>query len=330
MPNLLAKLRFELGRLFRFQLWAGKKIRLNDEPVQPFDPLFEREGVNLRGGRPFGPELSYEIAVQVDPAVRTSVIKVRFVELPVQRWHSFSNIEKNAQGIAKNAGVSVVRAGREIDRGWFFMGQKRKENYDDWWRCEVRFEPLLDELFGVTHTKQGIHPTAKLLSILVPDFERIARELNGRARRKFIEVKTDSASRESEKRAELHDGLIEPPVDAVVNGAKRTTILRRGGRGRIGGLEYRLTLRRLDSPCFYEPTLNGSRLTVVLNEAHPLVRRSFKADARGDADRSHSHVELLILAAARAELKLSRNKKAKAWTQTFRESWSRALATFLG
>ena len=57
----------------------------------------------------------------------------------MSKWYSLSNEEKNARGIAKNAGVSIVRAGREIDCGWFFMGQKRKENYDDWWRCEVRF-----------------------------------------------------------------------------------------------------------------------------------------------------------------------------------------------
>ena len=33
-------------------------------------------------------------------------------------------------------------ANREIDFGWFFMGNKRRENYDDWWRCEVKFEPV--------------------------------------------------------------------------------------------------------------------------------------------------------------------------------------------
>jgi hypothetical protein len=47
---------------------------------------------------------------------------------------------------------------REIDKGWYFMGKKRQENYDDWWRCEVRFPPAIDELFGVTHSKQGISP----------------------------------------------------------------------------------------------------------------------------------------------------------------------------
>ncbi len=60
-----------------------------------------------------------------------------------------------------------MRAGREIDRGWYFMGGKRKENYDDWWRCEISFDPSLDELFGVTHSKQEIRPTEALTSILL-------------------------------------------------------------------------------------------------------------------------------------------------------------------
>lgn len=329
-PTMLAKLRVELGRLFRYQLWAGKKIKLNDEVIKPLDPLFEREGLNPQGALPFGPELSYEVAVPDGPIAGISVITVRFVELPVQKWHSLSNAEKNAQGIAKNAGVSVVRAGREIDRGWFFMGQKRKENYDDWWRCEVHFEPVLDELFGVTHTKQAIHPTEKLLSILAPDMERIARELNGRARRAFFEVKSDGASRKSERLAERHDSLLEPP-NAVGVSANGTPILRRGGRGRVGGLEYRLKLRRLNNPSFYQPELDGRRLTVVLNQAHPLVRASFGADAktRGDAKEAQKNFELLILAAARTELELANNKQARKWTQAFRQSWSRTLATFL-
>lgn len=213
---LTKRLRAELGRLFRYQLWTGKRIKLNGEAVLPIDPLFEKSGSGLTGARGYGSELPYEVAMPGTGA--SSVIRVRFTELPVAEWHSLSNAEKNSVGIAKGAGVSVIRSGREIDFGWFFMGQKRKENYDDWWRCEVRFEPDLDELFGVTHTKQEIHPGEKLLSILTPDMEKIARELNGRARRAFLEVKGDTASRDSEKLAERHDSLLEPPCEAGISG----------------------------------------------------------------------------------------------------------------
>ena len=83
---------------------------------------------------------------------------VTFSELPVHEWHDLPNEEKRQLGIVNGAGVSVVRAGREIDYGWFFLDGKRRENYDDWWRAEIRFDAVLDEAFGITHTKQQIRP----------------------------------------------------------------------------------------------------------------------------------------------------------------------------
>lgn len=54
---------------------------------------------------------------------------------------------------AKNLGVSIVRAGRELDldTGW-------TNSYDPterWWGVEVEFPPDLDEVFGVTNNKQS-------------------------------------------------------------------------------------------------------------------------------------------------------------------------------
>jgi hypothetical protein len=172
--RFFAAIRRTIGRLFRKHLWAGKRIYLCGEPVPPYDPLFMREGENIIGASAFGPTLRYELSVHDNGTKKKrSIIGVDFVELPIEKWHSFSNEEKRSLGISKKAGVSIVRAGREIDCGWFFMGKKRKENYDDWWRCEVSFDPALDELFGVTNTKQGIRPTETLIGILSPDIERV-------------------------------------------------------------------------------------------------------------------------------------------------------------
>ena len=54
---------------------------------------------------------------------------------------------------AKNIGVSVLRAGREImlDEGWC-IGYDPRER---WWGAEVEFPPTLDEVFGVTNNKQA-------------------------------------------------------------------------------------------------------------------------------------------------------------------------------
>ena len=54
-----------------------------------------------------------------------------------------------------NTGISFVRAGREIDFGAFGYFDDREYRHR-WWGCEVRFEPVLDELFGVTNNKQSV------------------------------------------------------------------------------------------------------------------------------------------------------------------------------
>lgn len=330
---LTRKLRSELGRLFRYQLWAKKTITVNGESVIPFDPLFVAEGgTNLFGAKLFGPDLVYEVAIPNPGSQKCSTVTVRFSELPIGTWHSLTNEEKNSRGIAKNAGVSVVRAGREIDRGWFFMGGKRKENYDDWWRCEVCFQPDLDELFGVTHTKQEIHPTDQLLSILEPDIEKIARDLNARARRAFTIVKAESQRRTSETLAEKYDSLIEPPDQhAVERKPTSKRPLGRRGRGRVAGLEYRLRFQRLNDDLLYQPQLEDSRLTVVLNEAHPFVKQVWPSGTEklSNCTEMQRCLELMILAAARSEISLAIHDRNRRDVAIFRRSWSSILTTFL-
>jgi hypothetical protein len=60
-----------------------------------------------------------------------------------------------------NTGISFVRAAREIDFGSFgyFNTQDERQR---WWGCEVRFEPILDEVFGVTNNKQAVRGVQKL------------------------------------------------------------------------------------------------------------------------------------------------------------------------
>jgi hypothetical protein len=105
---LTRKLHSDLGRIFRTQLHQGKALTINDVPVQPFDPLYICSGANLSGAVGFGPPLSYRIASP--NGCQASEVLVRFSILPIEEWHSLSNAEKNRAGIAKGAGVSVVRA----------------------------------------------------------------------------------------------------------------------------------------------------------------------------------------------------------------------------
>jgi hypothetical protein len=151
--TVAAKLCRELGTIYRQFLAEGLKISVNSEPVDLIDPLFLNPASKISGATQFGDELRYELVGQDG---RPGQILVRFTELPVLRWHGLSTNEKRSLGLTGGASVSILRAGREIDRGWLLMGEKRRENYDDWWRCEISFEPVLDEWFGITNSKQQI------------------------------------------------------------------------------------------------------------------------------------------------------------------------------
>ena len=70
---------------------------------------------------------------------------------------------KHGQHAARNIGVSIVRAGRELDldEGWTI----KYDPTERWWGAEIEFPPALDELFGVTNNKQAARNFAELAKV---------------------------------------------------------------------------------------------------------------------------------------------------------------------
>lgn len=338
ISTLERKISAELGRRFRHFLWSGVRLTVNGTPVQALDPLYLNPKAKHQGGEIFGEELSYEIAI--DPsnlAKGTSKVSVRFSELPVHEWQALSNDEKRALGISKGAGVSVVRGGREVDYGWFFLGDKRRENYDDWWRCEIRFEPALDEAFGITHTKQQIRPKTYLLEALTPDLEAMARVLNARARKAHLTTKAQERFTEAEDVASKRDRLLKPLSHAPEEGArtlmaelkKRHPKLRTASADKATG-RYAILEAPLKETVFFSVARDADRLVLVLNPAHPFYARVYRPLAESDSARDKElrvSLELLLLAAARSEAATS-GRRSETVGQ-FRLDWSNTLATFL-
>lgn len=323
---LMTKLKAELGRLFREHIWKGKCITVGGDRVEPTDPLFLRKGNNLIGAIQFGPCLRYEVEIPGSLALRTSKVIVRFAELPIEKWHSLPNEKKRIYGISKRAGMSVLRAGREIDYGWFFMGSKRRENYDDWWRCEIQFQPELDELFGVTHTKQGINPTEILKAILSPDIERAAHELNARARKRYLKVRSATKLCAATRLAEERDSFLEPPCEVRTT----RTPLTIQDEPSIG-FKYKIEHRPIPSHNFFVTKQASNEITLTLNEEHPFYERLYGALANSpdvDAKIVRRNLELLLLAAARAGCHFARGANKKAILK-YCEIWSNNLAAFL-
>ena len=339
ISTITRKLLFSLGRRFRFFLWDGVSINVNGDTVEPIDPLFLHPRSCFNGASQFGKELIYKIAADPKDRRRSGTVRIRFSELPVAEWSSLSIKEKRGRGISKGAGVSVVRSRREVDYGWFFLGKKRRENYDDWWRCEIQFDPVLDEAFGLTHTKQQIRPRPHLREALKSEIECVARVLNARARKAHQAVKVAKRFSASEVRASQQDRMLSPlprhrrPRDEEVLAALGLKVkpAPTEASSKIPSTEYRILSTALSETSFFNYARDEGRLVLIVNPEHPFFKIVYGKLLDSDSPRDiavRSQIDLLLLAAARNEALLDDQQSIEV-AESIRKGWSDTLATFL-
>lgn len=331
------KLALTLGQTFRHFIWGKTKILINGEAVKAVDPLFRRRDRGEPTAQVFGEPMEYEVRSTADGGP-TGKVRVTFTELPVHAFHQLSNEEKRELGISKGAGVSVVRAGREVDYGWFFMGGKRKENYDDWFRCEIEFDPVLDEAFGITHTKQQIRPQQYLVEALTPDIEQTAHALNGKIRKAHATLQLHQRLADSEKVAQQCEALL-PPVSPKT--ARHQTELASALKRRHPTLEreagddgdtmgFRIIEDERAAPFFGHAFVDG-QLVVTVNPQHTFIKKVYRplAESGDPKDRVlRGQLDFLLMSYARAEARLA-GKLRPADMEHFRKEWSDTLATYL-
>ena len=339
ISTITRKLLGSLGRQFRHFLWSGVSIHVNGDEVQAIDPLYLHPSSLHNGATQFAEDVVYEIAADPENPSRIGIVTVRFSELPVAEWSKFGNDEKRARGITKGAGVSIVRAGREVDYGWFFLGGKRRENYDDWWRCEIKFDPVLDEAFGITHTKQQIRPRPHLIDTLSTDIEAVARALNNRARKAHLNAKLAGRFTKSEIRASVTDCMLTPlpsiprqrdlkVLDSLERNVRRNT---NTDRSTGSSTEYQIVPTALTETAFFNYARGTGKLILALNLDHPFYKLVYGPLLERESPSDEivrSQIELLLLAAVRSEALLEDAESLKVAEQ-LRTGWSDTLATFL-
>lgn len=314
--TVVKRLTRALGQRFRRYILKGVTISANSHRITAFDPLFLEPACEYSGAEPYGNTLVYEVNAQPDrPSSDIGCVRVRFSELPVEKWRYLSNLEKRKMGLANGAGVSVLRADREVDFGWYFMPKKRRENYDDWWRCEIRFDPILDEIFGITHTKQQIRPSPHLMAILAPDIETTARQLNTRARARHRSMQAATSRSITAAKAEKAENLL-PPLPK----RKRSSIV--SGRPNRP-YSYSIALSRLNNTGFMDLEQSRDGLSLTLNEDHPLTKAIYQ-NISADGQRLF---ELVLFALARSEAAASPATSQS--LREFRNRWADYIATYL-
>jgi hypothetical protein len=125
-----------------------------DQDVLPNDPLYLMTGTSAPA--PFDEAAAFDLfaeyPLEVGANGETHKVTLRFsiAKKEAREEGGSGAIGKHA---AKNQGVSLVRAGRELE-----MNNTFDIHYDPrerWWGVEVLFNPELDDVFGVTNNKQA-------------------------------------------------------------------------------------------------------------------------------------------------------------------------------
>lgn len=158
-----------IGRIYRYFIAEGEvKIRtatylsdagsiekVRDEFALPTDPLYLMKKTSTPAPFADSPMFeAYEKDDEIDVSFRGKKHRVR-IKYSIARKGARELGGEHAVGqhAKRNIGISLVRSRRELE-----MNQSFTIAYDPrerWWGIEVDFPPGLDDVFGVTNTKQN-------------------------------------------------------------------------------------------------------------------------------------------------------------------------------
>lgn len=126
--------------------------RTNAEPI--FEPYGNDDYPNGMIKFPINYYTKEGLVAQEPIEITFSIVKKEFYSQDyLAKDPGSTEIGKHAKNLV---GISIVRAGREIDFDKFDFFDDVNEPQHRWWGCEIKFNPVLDEAFGVANNKQFV------------------------------------------------------------------------------------------------------------------------------------------------------------------------------
>ena len=169
--DLLDSLKEWVSRAYRYTIWDGVEIYINNEKIFAHDPLYlNTSQTKFPDDQPSTVKCTKFIKWDVPGSQgKTSTISVKLTLLP-EAWRT----EQGDGGrepavkrrIPENQEISVLRLHREVAFGNFYPMVPSQIPIDRWWGCEINFEPELDECWEIKNVKRGVRPTKELRSEL--------------------------------------------------------------------------------------------------------------------------------------------------------------------
>jgi hypothetical protein len=265
-------------------------------------------------------------------------------------------------------GMSFVRAGREIETVDVFPKSIKDQakglgnwpllqSYAYHWGVEVRFEPQLDEVFGITNDKQTVRPIEDLWRLLSSEgvdaalgreqvYQRTTRKEEKQKQRLADARKADRQTR-AENAAARADSVVGhgPKISEHVKGQVRKEFdAEARKKAKVDQISLENARRALEEEAkrrpyiidfydeqrgpFYKPEWSyGTQVAVRINRLHPFFQALYAPLLKLDnADEAKQALDLLLIALARTELDAT-DEEASLWYETQRErKWSPFLA----
>jgi hypothetical protein len=256
--------------------------------------------------------------------------------------------------------MSFVRAKREIETVDVFPKSARDEakGLGDWpllqsyayhWGVEVRFDPALDEVFGITNDKQTVRPIEDLWRVLVAaevdDKLRAENRNQEIIRRKPRPAKAEASEEPSaaekaaagadtvsgdkpkvpeHERGEAHEDFENAAKKRVGVTSSSIEQARKAVEAEARRRPYKIDF--FDDPAgpFYKPVReDGQRIVAQINRQHPFFTTVYGPLLKNAAlAKAKEGIDLVLLALARGELTVE-NETTAEWYEAQRERrWS--------
>lgn len=365
-----------LGRVYRHKIWeSGVRIYVNNRLIQTEDPLFLNKSARHSGAVPWGEEIRFPIPViDVEGLPEEEAAKVpkadavaRFSILPEEWMGSSPTINRNQLHLSDRRGISVVRAGREMDITLKRLVGITDRDVDDYWGAELIIPTVLDDAMGINTIKEGVRPLSYALEIIEDHLAPIVAALRAKiaeTRKRVRSTRKGGEPTATEKLAGEAEKFLGPGFEVPQNAEFQQQVelvMREYAKGhcrdgetpeqaysRIKKSAYLLEYEHAPEGPFYRADLLGNRVITIVNRAHPFydklwdpeLTRRLEAGEDGEsgdvevasamsADTPTS-LALMLMSLARAEMTLRhRSKEGEEFFRSMRNEWSNVMRKFL-
>lgn len=358
--NLLQK----FGVTYRGYLRTSA-IAVNGKAVEPIDPLFTTPGARFYEPPPQGAEPLRGLRIPVkdeesgrplgDIVVRYSYLPPDFLEGRPGRQGS--DPRRARFSIRKeNNGLIFTRKGRQIDvvsRTELHVFQ----NNDRYVGVEIDFPPEMDDLFGVTTSKQTVEMSDRAMTLLRQHkmpvtlsntrdrYERVAKEAKGREftgedkgdgkvkPRTSEKIMEESAPimhrrpRSQEQEQEAQENFDRAVKQAALAAGVPPAAIEAAKQEEAQERPFKIEFASIIEGPFYRPELRGSQLVVILNTSHPFFTEIYAPLTGFEGTRVRVGLELLMFVLGMAETEATTERRD--WYRSERGDWSGKLSTVL-